>query len=238
MNMRHHYLLLAPGILGLALLAPQALQAQAGGAQVPGMIGSLNVPVESMKALRFRSVVPQQYDFSCGSAALATLLSYHYDRPTVETTTFDGMFRRGDQDLIRAQGFSLLDMKNYLGAEAGLAADGFRISLDDLEGLGVPAIAMIETRGYRHFVVIKGLREGEVLVGDPALGLKSYRRPEFEAVWVNDILFIIREEVERARANFNAPQTWAAITRAPVEDGVVRRDLASFTLNLPRAREW
>lgn len=231
-------LCLALASLLLALQGPQPLMAQMGGAQFPGVIGSMNVPVDSMKALRFRSVVPQQYDFSCGSAALATLLSYHYDRPTEETTTFDGMFRRGDQDLIRAQGFSLLDMKTYLASEAHLAADGFRIGLDDLEGLGVPAIAMIETRGYRHFVVIKGLRDGEVLVGDPALGLKSYRRPEFESVQVNDILFVIREDVERARASFNAPQTWAAITRAPVGEGVVRHDLGQFTLNLPRAREW
>ncbi len=222
----------------IALQTPSLLMAQMGGAQIPGVIGSMNIPVESMKTLRFRSVVPQQYDFSCGSAALATLLSYHYDRPTEETTTFDGMFRRGDQDLIRTQGFSLLDMKTYLESEVGLAADGFRIGLDDLENLGVPAIAMIETRGYRHFVVIKGLRDREVLVGDPALGLKSYRRGEFEDVWVNDILFIIRDDVERARQSFNPPQTWAAITRAPVGDGVVRSDLSRFTLNLPRAREW
>lgn len=236
--MAGRFFLLTGIALVVAMQTPQALMAQMGGAQFPGVIGSMSVPVDSMKALRFRSVVPQQYDFSCGSAALATLLTYHYDRPTVETATFDGMFRRGDQELIRAQGFSLLDMKTYLESESGLAADGFRLGLDDLAGLGVPAIAMIETRGYRHFVVIKGLNDREVLVGDPALGLKSYPLREFEAIRVNDILLIIREDVERARASFNPPHTWAAITRAPVGDGVVRADLAGFTLNLPGPREW
>ncbi|WP_018137691.1 MULTISPECIES: C39 family peptidase [unclassified Thioalkalivibrio] len=225
-------------VITTALMLSPALSAWAGGAQFPGMIGSMNVPVESLKDLRFRSIVPQRYDFSCGSAALATLLTYHYDRPTTEVETFDSMFRRGDQDLIREQGFSMLDMKHYLEAEQGLPADGFRIGLDDLDNLGVPAIAMIETRGYRHFVVIKGLEGGRVLVGDPALGVNSYTRNEFQQIWVNDILFIIREDVDLARHRFNASETWAAVTRAPIESGVVRSDLASFTLHLPRASDW
>ncbi|WP_017925447.1 C39 family peptidase [Thioalkalivibrio sp. HL-Eb18] len=225
-------------IITTTLMLSPTLSAWASGAQFPGMIGSMNVPVESLKDLRFRSIVPQRYDFSCGSAALATLLTYHYDRPTTEVETFDSMFRHGDQDLIREQGFSMLDMKHYLEGQQGLPADGFRIGLDDLENLGVPAIAMIETRGYRHFVVIKGLEGGRVLVGDPALGVKSYTRHEFQRVWVNDILFIIREDVDLARHRFNASETWAAVTRAPIESGVVRSDLASFTLHLPRASDW
>lgn len=225
-------------IIGVAMTFSPALSASASGAQFPGMIGSMNVPVESLRDLRFRSIVPQQYDFSCGSAALATLLTYHYDRPTTEVETFDSMFRRGDQVLIREQGFSMLDMKHYLEADQGLPADGFRIGLDDLENLGVPAIAMIETRGYRHFVVIKGLEDDQVLVGDPALGVKSYTRHEFQRIWINDILFIIREDVDLARHRFNASETWAAVTRAPIEAGVVRSDLASFTLHLPRASDW
>lgn len=224
--------------LALGLMISLPLTATGDGAQFPGVIGSMNVPVESMKDLRFRSVVPQKYDFSCGSAALATLLTYHYDRPTAETETFDGMFSRGDAERIRAEGFSMLDMKQYLEGELGLPADGFRISLADLEGLAVPAIAMIETRGYRHFVVVKGVKARQVLVGDPALGVKSYPRHEFDEVWVNDILFIIREHLDLARHSFNAPTTWAAITRAPVQEGVARSDLATFTLNLPRASEW
>ncbi|WP_019024517.1 MULTISPECIES: C39 family peptidase [unclassified Thioalkalivibrio] len=225
-------------VITTTLMFSPTLSAWASGAQFPGMIGSMNVPVESLKDLRFRSIVPQRYDFSCGSAALATLLTYHYDRPTTEVETFDSMFRHGDQDLIREQGFSMLDMKHYLEGQKGLPADGFRIGLDDLENLGVPAIAMIETRGYRHFVVIKGIEGGRILVGDPALGVKSYTRHEFQRVWVNDILFIIREDVDLARHHFNASETWAAVTRAPIESGVVRSDLASFTLHLPRASDW
>ena len=223
-------------LLALLLCAP--LPATAGGVLIPGTLGTMDIQVDSLKTLRFRNTVPQQYDFSCGSAALATLLTYHYGRPSLETDTFDGMFRRGDQALIRTQGFSMLDMKNYLAEEHGLASDGFRLGLADLEELGVPAIAMIETEGYRHFVVVKGLFGSHVLVGDPALGVQHYTRSEFQDSWVNNIFFIIRDELDRAQASFNARHTWQAITRAPVENGLARDSLSGLTLNLPGAREW
>ena len=236
--MRRSTFPLVRGLLAGLLLCLVPPLAGAGSVSVPGAIGSLEVSVESMKALRFRSVVAQEYDFSCGSAAVATLLTYHYGRPTVETDTFDGMFRVGDQDRIRTKGFSMLDMKNYLAREQGMSSDGFRIGLAELEELGVPAIAMIETRGYRHFVVIKGVEDDRVLVGDPALGVKAYTRHGFEEVWVNDILFLIRDDAATARASFNNAETWQVVTRSPVERGVQRDGLAGFTLNLPRASEW
>ena len=37
------------------------------------------MPVTSLIGRRFETVVRQQYDFSCGSAALATFFFYDYD---------------------------------------------------------------------------------------------------------------------------------------------------------------
>ena len=74
------------------------------------------LPVTSMLGRRFETVVRQQFDFSCGSAALATLLRYHYEDPQNEQTVFLGMFQDGDQAQIRKLGFSLLDMNRYLAA--------------------------------------------------------------------------------------------------------------------------
>jgi predicted double-glycine peptidase len=80
------------------------------------------VPVKSMKELKFSSTTRQQYDFSCGSAALATLLTYHYGYPINETVAFKAMWEIGDQAKIRREGFSLLDMQRYL-ASIGFKAD-------------------------------------------------------------------------------------------------------------------
>lgn len=197
---------------------------------IPG--GQFAVPVESFSQRRFHQVVKQQYDFSCGSAALATLLTHHYGKPVGEEAVFKNMFEHGDQAKIKAHGFSLLDMKTYLAA-VGMGADGFRISLDKLLEVGLPAIALIDTGNYRHFVVVKGLRQGQVLLGDPAQGLRTVSRADFEKMW-NGIFFVVHRGAKPIKNGFNNAKEWAARPQAPLREAVSRADLANFTLGLPR----
>jgi predicted double-glycine peptidase len=68
-------------------------------------IGDFAVPVQSMEDRRFATVIRQRYDFSCGSAALATLLRYHYAGREDEAQVFRGMWAEGDRDQIRRLGF-------------------------------------------------------------------------------------------------------------------------------------
>src|SRR3546814_14018223 len=89
--------------------------------------------------------------------------------PADETVAFEEMFVRGDQAKIQAEGFSMLDIKQFLDRR-GLQSDGFRMTLDKLAEIGVTAIALINTGGYRHFVVIKGAEAERILLADPALG--------------------------------------------------------------------
>lgn len=221
--------MLCSALLALPVPAP----AFAGQATVVAGGGTVfSVPLTSVREARFKTVVRQQYDFSCGSAAIATLLTYHYDRPTAEQEVFKAMFDAGDQEAIKTKGFSLLDMKNYLES-IGFHADGYKAGLAKLAKVGIPAIVLIEIRGYRHFVVVKGVRDGEVVIGDPALGVKIYPRADFEKLMVNHIIFVIRDEIEVARQNFNADRDWAVRAKAPFGTAFGRNSLASFTLLMP-----
>ncbi|MGI4879290.1 MAG: C39 family peptidase, partial [Janthinobacterium lividum] len=121
---------------------------------------------------------------------------------------------------IRRVGFSLLDMKRYL-ATRKLTADGFKVSLDDIAKAGVPGIALITVGGYRHFVVIKGVQQDRVLLGDPALGLRTVRRSEFLKMW-NGIYFIINDRMGLARSQWNGPRQWAAYVGAPLGGGFLQ----------------
>lgn len=201
---------------------------------VPG--GSLTVTVTSLKEARFHSVVRQQHDFSCGSAALATLLTHHYGRPTTEEETFRSMFEVGDQQAIRRHGFSLADMQRYLSS-IGLRSDGFKVTLDKLAEVGIPAITLINTKGYNHFVVVKGVRGNDVLVGDPALGLKAIPRPEFDAMW-QKVMFVIRDDIAAGRAAFNGEAEWAVQRKAPFGTALSRRGLSTFSVALPGLFEF
>ena len=96
------------------------------------------------------------------------------------------MFARGDQAKIKKEGFSLLDIKNYL-ASHGFEADGYVTELDKLSAAKVPAIVLLKEQGYYHFVVVKGLRDGRVLIGDPSSGTRAISRSKFTEIWANNI---------------------------------------------------
>jgi uncharacterized protein len=177
-------------------------------------MGDLLIPVASMEERKFAGVVRQRFDFSCGSAALATLLRFHYGRPVGEQETFLGMWRDGDRAAIRKVGFSLLDMKRYLQS-LDLRADGFKVSLDQIQKTGIPGIALITVRNYRHFVVVKGVSDREVLVGDPSIGLRAMPRDRFQAAW-NGVYFVLNSEQDLGRVAFNTGLQWASLPRSPL----------------------
>jgi hypothetical protein len=190
--------------------------------------------VGSYKENRFKAVTEQRYDFSCGSAAISTLLTYHYQKPVNEISVFRSMYKMGNKEKIRKLGFSMLDMKKYLEAN-GYRADGFRISLDRLNQVGVPGIMLINEEGYRHFVVIKGVSKGGVLFGDPAKGLRILRRSDFEKMG-DEVVFLIRDQRKLGRSRFNQMKEWrAALNEAPLSLAVLRESLAAFTLLLPNS---
>jgi len=191
------------------------------------MGGTYSLPITSMKAARFRAMIRQQYDFSCGSAALSTLLTYHYGFKVTEEIVFVAMYEKGDQSKIRREGFSLYDMKRYL-ENNGFQADGFEAPLDKLESAGIPAIVLINENGYNHFVVIKGIREGRVLIGDPSGGVRAMPQAAFERLWTNGILFVISNRQELAK--FNVAAEWSALPRAPIADGINRGGLAGIVM--------
>ena len=209
-------------IRAVVLAVPLALTACAGqvaGGPVRfvapvGPVGDYALPVRSVMDQKFDGVVRQQYDFSCGSAALATLLRHHYDMAVREDDAFRGMWAKGDRAQIRQLGFSLLDMKRWL-ASHGLAADGYKVTLEKIAQTGVPGIALISIKKYRHFVVIKGVRRDEVLLGDPSNGLVVMPRDEFQRAW-NGIYFVLSDDQGRAKGKFNRDAQWVSFTRAPI----------------------
>jgi len=192
------------------------------------LTGDFKVHVVSMREARFQTIILQKYDYSCGSAALASLLTYHYDRPTTEEAVFKAMFSSGDQAKIQREGFSLLDMKVHLSRQ-GLVADGYKMTLDKLEKLGVPVITLINTGGYRHFVIIKGIRDGEVVLGDPAQGVIIVDKEQFEPAW-SGIVLVIRNEASRGKDHFNLAQDWRVRQKAPFGTALTRDSLANFSI--------
>lgn len=184
------------------------------------------VPVTSMKDMKFKRTLRQQFDYSCGSAALATLLTHHYGTPTTEQAVFEQMFANGDQAKIRKMGFSLLDMQRFL-ATRGFRADGFQLPIEKLIAEKLPAIVLITDRGFNHFVVIKGAEDGRILMGDPSTGTRVVSIERFHEIWRNKLLFVIHGY--KGQVAFNNPDDWRAAPRARLGEGI-NQDQLSATL--------
>src|ERR1700719_192742 len=182
--------------------------------------------IESFQEKKDKATLAQQYDFSCGSAALATLLTYNYNIPVSEQDVFKDMFGNGDKQVIAESGFSLLDIKNYL-TRHGLESNGYRAPLEKLAGVRLPAIVLVNVRGYSHFVVLEGIRDGWVLLSDPANGTRSEAIGEFENRWTG-IFFLILTNAEQAQQSFDNREKWAAAPAVPWELTRYTIDLATL----------
>ena len=186
-------------------------------------------------AEEFKSLKPNRGLLENIARQTATLLTYHYARPVSEERVFEAMFRGGDQAKIRTEGFSLLDMKRYLEA-GGYSADGYEISLDELAEARVPAIALVRENNYNHFVVVKGIAEARIVVGDPSSGTRILSRADFDAIWQVRILFVIRSHLDSAR--FNQRADWSYRLPAPIAETFLRDSTATAVLMRPGYSEF
>ncbi len=171
-----------------------------------GKNGIIDVPVISWRDMPFQTVKKQALDYSCGSAAISTLLTYIYGFKTPEKNIFKAMFESGDKNKIRQEGFSLLDMSEYLNRN-GFKSVGYKLTLDVVEKSKVPFIGLINDNGYNHFVVVKSINGSRLLVGDPNKGNVIYKRAEFEKMW-NGVALIITNYAHKARQAFGDTQEW------------------------------
>lgn len=140
---------------------------------------------------QFQGIVRQAYDYSCGSAALTTLLNGYVGTQLDEQQVMSGLMKFGETDkIVERRSFSLLDMKRFVSA-LGLESGGYRGEFKDLVNQDQPAIVPISYAGFKHFVVYKGYKNGRVYVADPALGNISFEERRFQDIWENNTLFLI-----------------------------------------------
>lgn len=148
-------------------------------------------PVQSVLESRQSHLIVQQWDLSCGAAALATLMNFQHGEAFTEKMTAQAMLRRSDPLTVRVKGgFSLLDMKRF-AQQHGYRGRAFQqLDFAQLTAL-VPAIVPVDLGGYRHFLIVRTAIADRVLVADPAFGNRVLRRQEFLRAWLAGIAFVV-----------------------------------------------
>lgn len=166
------------------------------------------VPVKSFKTLRDENVIKQAYDYSCGAASLATLLTYGLGDDVSEKEILDQAMTTltgEDVDLRKKEGLSLLDLQRVSLAR-GHKAMGFRLTPEYLSKLETPVMVYIEPRGYEHFAVLKGIRGSEAFLADPSLGNVRMPLYRFLHMWQGNnekgIIFVVERADSRWPGNY------------------------------------
>ena len=154
-------------------------------------------PAHTLKDARDQNVIKQRFDFSCGAAALATLLHFGLNQPITEREVLEDLFNLLSDDektTVRRTGFSLLHLQRVAQAR-GFNAQGFRLEPAQLTMLGGPVLVFVQPRGYKHFAVLRGIRGDRAYLADPSRG--NIRMPAYRFLhdWVQSdgrgIIFVV-----------------------------------------------
>ena len=151
------------------------------------------------------TIVRQRSDNECGAACLATVALHHGLKVSLRE-----MRKQLRMDHAGTSLRELADAATSLGFEVR----GVRASLNDLEGLPLPAIASVRLpSGDGHFVVIHKVKRDSILLADPATGIRRVSRQIFQHEWGGVLLLLIPDDLSRARQEAKSAGPLSLIAR-------------------------
>lgn len=143
----------------------------------------------------------QSRDYSCGSAALATLMRYYFGDDKTEadilTNILDSLTAEGIEKR-KKNGLTMLDLK-LCAERMGYQAVGVKLDLATLAELKGPVLIHVSKRGFNHFAVLREVRDDEVYLADPRRGNLKLRLWRFVKEWTGVALIV-------GKQNFGLPQ--------------------------------
>ncbi len=149
--------------------------------------------VKSFQEVRFKDVIPQKYEESCGAASLATLMNM-YNENVIE------------EDLL--SDFNTSNMVNFDDIQKvanihGYKAKGYKITKEIFEKITIPVIArVIRHKNYPHFIVIQNIKGDYFLSLDPTSGKRLMSKSEFYSIWYDKggyILVIVPKKKKKLK---------------------------------------
>ena len=132
------------------------------------------------RARQYQFVERQLTDFTCGAASLSTIAKHFLELDIPEprvTEIIKSFYDDEGWKTIERDGLRLLDIKNA-ASKIGLAAEGYRLTLEDLSRLKGPIIVHLRHAGFQHYSVVKGISGDRVFLADPLKG--NIRMPVFD----------------------------------------------------------
>ena len=202
--------------IGLMMALP-VIAAESLDARLPLNGGGIHAEqgMRSWKTLQDDRVVMQQLDYSCGAAALATLLQHYFADHIDEAAILTDILSTLSVDEVAERehnGLSLLDLKQ-VALRRGYQAVGVKLKLVSLPKLQGPVLIHLEHDGAGHFAVLKGIRGDRVFLADPSRGNIRLSVERFALDWTGVALVLGKPGFATSAA-----QTLALSERAELRD--------------------
>lgn len=133
-----------------------------------------SVAVTSWTEIRDQGIIKQRFDYSCGSAAVATVLHHFYQFEVDEATIIDKIGLKDE--------FSFADLARVM-EEYALKAVAVALDFEHLQRMKMPAIVYLDFHGQGHFSVLRGISSSSVWLGDPSWGNIHMSPARFRGMW-------------------------------------------------------
>ncbi len=120
----------------------------------------------------WKNIQRQQFDYSCGAAALATVGKYYFGDPLSEPVVLYVLVNQLTEEGLKDReehGFSLLDLR-LASIKLGYSAASIILRPQDIDLLEGPIIVILNDGILDHFVVLKGKDGDMVYLADSARG--------------------------------------------------------------------
>lgn len=173
---------------GLVLLG---LTAAASGQEPTDKLTIYDRP-KSYVDLKFAYTVRQQRDFTCGAAALATILKFHYGMPVTEEMIFWMIINRYTAEQLKQKvqvGFSFEDLI-FVAEKLGFKTQAAVITSAELEKLNGPVILQLNLKKFDHFSVLRKKTADTAYMSDPVFGQITLDEKEFKGEFKGAVLAI------------------------------------------------
>lgn len=149
----------------------------------------ISKPIKSWIEFKNENLTRQDYDYSCGSASVSTVLKYYYNQNISEKDVLDavldmkGLGKENKKELEDGDmNLSFLDLSEYVKLK-GFKPVGLALDMKALKELKIPVILFVKIRKNEHFTVYRGMDEENVYLSDPSFGNMKIKIAKFREMF-------------------------------------------------------
>lgn len=154
------------------------------------LILKINRQITSYIEIKNKNLIRQKFDYSCGSASLATILKYFYGINITEKDILKkilgikGYNSQNKEVRLRKEdeGLSFFDLSNYVKTQ-GFKALGLALNLQTLFNIKIPVILYLKINNNEHFTVYKNKDKHFIYLSDPSFGNIKIRISKFKTMF-------------------------------------------------------